>query len=181
MEYGFQLFTTLLLLGLFFLSDRFLTPFVQKRAIQGQFKDATASKAVRAVRGITAFFVLLILGFVWGVDAGSVLVFAGTTVTLLGVAFFAGWSLLSNVTAYFIILLHPDFKRGTFVRIMDADNYAEGYVSELSLFNTKLITENREVIVYPNNLILSRPALINPRSRLRGLGKLPIDKPSDIG
>jgi hypothetical protein len=36
-----------------------------------------------------------------------------------------------------------------------------------------LVTENREVIVYPNNLLLGRPALINPRDRLYGVGKLP--------
>ena len=34
------------------------------------------------------------------------------------------------------------------------DNYAEGHVSELNRFSTKLITESREVIIYPNNLVL---------------------------
>jgi small-conductance mechanosensitive channel len=110
-----------------------------------------------------------------------VFVFASTTLTLLGVALFASWSLLSNVTAYFVILLNPSFRRGTFVRIIDVDNYSEGYISELSLFSTKLVTESREVIIYPNNLLLGRPTLINPRDRLHGIGKLPshtnIDRP----
>jgi len=102
-----------------------------------------------------------------------VLVIAGTTLTLLGVALFASWSLLSNVTAYFVLMLHPAFRRGTFIRIIDADNYVEGYVADLNLFSARLITENREVALYPNNLILGRPCLINPRDRLGGVGKLP--------
>ena len=72
--------------------------------------------------------------------------------------------------------MHPSFRRGTFVRVIDIDNYAEGYISELTVFNTVLLTENREVIVYPNNLLLGRPALINPRDRLNGVGKLPPTK-----
>ena len=62
---------------------------------------------------------------------------------------------------------------------IDVDNYAEGYISELSLFNTKLLTESREIIIYPNNLLLGRPALINPRDRLYGVGKLP--NHNDVG
>jgi len=106
------------------------------------------------------------------VEITSLLVFAGTALTLLGVALFASWSLLSNITAYFILLLHPTFRRGTFVRIIDADNYVEGYIADLGLFNMRLITESREAIVYPNNLVLGRPCLVNPRDRLDGVGKL---------
>jgi small-conductance mechanosensitive channel len=127
---------------------------------------------VKTARAITATFGLLILLVVWGVDIGSVMIFATTVITLLGVALFASWSMLSNVTAYFILLIHPSFRRGNFIRVFDADNYAEGYISEVMLFSTKLVTEDREVIIYPNNLLLGRLAIINPRDRLAGVGKL---------
>lgn len=168
-----QIFITLLIAAVYTLLDRFSTPRLEQGADQGRFKDGSSVKAIRIARSITALVGLLILVAVWGIGFDSVLIFATTTVTLLGVAFFASWSLLSNVTAYFVILLHPSFRRGNFVRIFENDNYAEGYISELTLFNTRLVTENREVIVYPNNLILGRPALVNPRDRLYGVGKLP--------
>jgi hypothetical protein len=69
------------------------------------------------------------MALTWGIEFDSVFLFASTTLTLLGVALFASWSLLSNVAAYFVILLHPSFRRGTFVRVIDFDNYAEGYIS----------------------------------------------------
>lgn len=71
----------------------------------------------------------------WSIDLRSFVVVAGTALTLLGVALFATWSLLSNITAFF--------------------------------------TENRETILYPNNLVLGRPTLIHPRDRLGGVDKLP--------
>ncbi len=85
---------------------------------------------------------------------------------------FAAWSVLSNITAFFILLAHSSFKRGTFVRVIDGDNYVEGYISEINLFNTKLISESREVVIYPNNLLLSRPLVVNPRQKLDTVGKL---------
>lgn len=168
-----QLLVTLFIVALYALLDRFSTPKLEQGADEGRFKDGSSTKAIRVARAITGLVGLLILVAVWGIDFSSVLIFATTTVTLLGVAFFASWSLLSNVTAYFVILMHPSFKRGNFVRVIENDNYSEGYISELTIFNTKLVTENREVIIYPNNLLLGRPALVNPRDRLNGVGKLP--------
>ena len=151
----------------------FTKPRLEDEVGQGRFREHVASNAMTLVRSIYLLIAVFVLAFVWGVDLRSVLLLATTTVTLLGVALFASWSILSNVTAYIILVFHPSFKRGTFVRIIDVDNYTEGYIADLTLFNTKLITENREVIMYPNNLLLGRPSLINPRDRLDGIGKLP--------
>lgn len=134
-------------------------------------KDAVL-KVTRTLRLVTGFFSLLIIMVVWGIEFSSVTIFASTTVTLLGVALFASWSLLSNITAYFVLLFHPSFTRGTFVRIIEADNYVEGYVADLALFSLELITENKATIVYPNNMLLSRVVLVDPPDRLNGVGKV---------
>ena len=69
------------------------------------------------------------------------------------------------------MLFHNSFRRGNFVRVIDIDNYIEGYISEVNLFNTKLITEDREVVIFPNNLLLTRPTIINPRNKWQVIGK----------
>lgn len=167
----FAVITTYLLLL------RISGPKIEQQADKAHFKEASTDKAIRLSRGIFSFVGVLLLLIIWGVDLRHVLILATTTITLLGVALFASWSLLSNITAYFVLLLHPAFKRGSFVRIIDADNYVEGYIAELTLFNTQLITEDREIILYPNNLFLGRPAMVNPRDRLNGIGK--IEKATD--
>ena len=108
--------------------------------------------------------------------AGLLLVISTSLITLTGVAFFASWSLLTNITAYFLLLFQMSFRRGNFIRVLDADNYVEGFITEINLFNTKLITEDREIIVYPNNLILTRPSIINPRAKWKTVGKF-TDRP----
>lgn len=168
-----ELVITVLIAVIYIILDRFSTPKLKKGADQSHLIDGGATKAIRIARLVTGFVGLVVIVLVWGIEFNSVLIFATTALTLLGVAFFASWSLLSNVTAHFVLLLQPSFQRGTFIRIIEADNYTEGYISELNLFNTTLVTENKEVIVYPNNLLLGRQALINPSDRLSGVGKLP--------
>lgn len=172
--YFVELMVTLAVLVTYIVINRLWLPQLERGVLQGKFKEEAVDKVVRTARAAMALVAVLVLGLVWGIEFGRIFVFAGTTLTLLGVALFASWSILSNITSYFVLMMHPSFKRGTFVRVIDADNYAEGYIAQVSLFNTKLITDHREVIVYPNNLLISRPALINPRNKLGGVGKLPI-------
>jgi small-conductance mechanosensitive channel len=167
-----QIAISVSVVAIYFAIDRISSPKFAQGAEDGHFKAGAGAKAIRMVRTLTGFIGLIILTLVWGIDFQSVFIFASTTLTLLAVALVASWSILSNVTAHFVLLLDSDFKRGTFVRIIDADNYIEGYISELTLFNTKILSENREVIAYPNNLFITRPVVINPRVKLNGVGKI---------
>jgi small-conductance mechanosensitive channel len=132
-----------------------------------------ARTVARVVRVITGVLALATLFFVWGIDVEGLLLLATSVVTLTGVALFAQWSILSNITAYFILLMQDGFKRGNFVRIVELDNYIEGTVADIGPFNTRLVTEDRVVVLVPNNAMLARTVFINPRNRYAVAGKLP--------
>jgi small-conductance mechanosensitive channel len=174
--YASNLLLSLVVVALYLLLTRLALPRIEARVDQSNLKAEATKKAYHMVRLLTGIVTLSILLIVWGIDFSGLLVISTSLLTVTGVALFANWSLLSNVTAYFVLLFHNSFRRGNFVRVIDVDNYMEGYIAEVNLFNTKLITEDREVVVYPNNLILPRPTIINPRDRWQTLGKV-TDKP----
>lgn len=99
-------------------------------------------------------------------------VFATTTFTLLRVALFASWSLLSNVTVYIVLLFHPAYSRGNYLRVIDADNYVEDHMAGLSLFGMELVKIEGERIVYPNHLRLGSVATVETKARFCGVGKI---------
>lgn len=175
--YGIQLLASTACILLYFLFTRYAFPKIEKGVEQGKFKSDAALKAFKLVRLLTGIVTCAALLIIWGFDFSGLLLFTTSIITVTGIALFASWSLLSNITAYFVLLLHQSYRRGNFIRVIDADNYIEGYISEMNVFNTRLITEAREVIIYPNNLLLSRPTIINPKSRLDGIGKI---KPNEI-
>lgn len=170
--YKFNVSFTVIILVLYLAFRAIVGPRIRAHAEKGKLKDSATDKALGALN------ILLIIGaissclIVWGVDFKGLFTLSASILAVTGVAMFAGWSVLSNITAFFILLPHTSYKRGNFIRVLDADNYIEGYISEINLFNTKLITENREVIIYPNNLLLTRPTIVNPRNRLESVGKI---------
>ena len=147
-------------------------PRVSNNIDKSNLKSDSYQKAKRSVILISIAVSFSLITFVWGFDVKGLMTVSASVIALLGVSLFAGWSILSNVTAFFLLIFHQSYKRGNFIRIILGDNYIEGYISEINLFNTKLITEGKEIVVYPNTLLILNPAIINPRGRYSVAGKV---------
>ncbi|GAA3930294.1 mechanosensitive ion channel domain-containing protein [Litoribacillus peritrichatus] len=170
--YQLNVALTLVIFSFYGVFRFFAGPRIREQAEVGRLKDQSVAKALSALNIILMIGAVASALIVWGFDFKGLLTLSASILAVTGVALFASWSILSNVTSFFLLLAHNSYKRGNFVRIMDGDNFIEGYISEINLFNTKMISESREVIIYPNNLILSRPTLVNPRERLTPIGKI---------
>ncbi|UAA40164.1 mechanosensitive ion channel family protein [Paraneptunicella aestuarii] len=170
-EYWISLIWSFAVLILYWMVNRFTIPLIERGIDNSRMKSDSAEKAHHTVRLISGFVAAALMLLIWGIDFGGLLILSTSLLTLTGVALFANWSLLSNITSYFVLLFHSSFRRGNHIRVLDGDNYIEGFVSEIGLFNTKLITEEREVIIYPNNLLIVRPTVVNSRVRVRTIGK----------
>jgi len=167
-----RLVISLLILCAYLVIRRLIIPKLQKLIERDRLKNKTLKDAVFSLNlfiGVLAFLFIL---FTWGFNFRELLALSTGLVAITGVALFANWSILSNITAFFILVAHQSYQRGNYIRIIDMDNYIEGYISEINLFNTRLIGENREVITYPNNLLIARPVIINPRTRHVITGKI---------
>ncbi|WP_425388376.1 mechanosensitive ion channel domain-containing protein [Alteromonas confluentis] len=163
---------TVVMLLLYLLMTRFAIPRLEKNVEKSKLKSSSAVKGLFTARILSATVTLALILIAWGVDISGLLVLSTSILTLLGVALFANWSLISNITAYFILLTNVTYRRGNYVRILDGDNFIEGFIADINLFSTRLVTQDRETVLYPNNLILTRPVLVNPKGRWGTLGKV---------
>lgn len=176
--YQVNLIWTAVTLLIYVLATRWIIPRLEKNIASTRLRSGSALKglfAARVVTGVVAFALLLLA---WGIDFSGLLVLSTSIITLTGVALFAQWSLISNITAYFILLTNVAYRRGNFLRIIEGDNYIEGYIADVGPFVTRLITTERETVLYPNNLILTRPLVLNPKSHWGAMGKV-VNKPVD--
>ncbi|GGW92310.1 mechanosensitive ion channel protein [Alteromonas halophila] len=170
--YQVNLIWTGVILVLYLMATRWIFPRLEKNIASTRLRTGSALKglfAARVVAGVLAFALVLLA---WGIDFSGLLVLSTSIITLTGVALFAQWSLISNITAYFILLTNVAYRRGNYLRIVDGDNYIEGYIADVGPFVTRLITSDRETVLYPNNLILTRPLVLNPKSHWSAMGKV---------
>ncbi|MCC7454474.1 MAG: mechanosensitive ion channel, partial [Crocinitomix sp.] len=82
-------------------------------------------------------------------------------VTILGVAFFAQWSHLSNITSGIIIFFNTATKIGDEIKIMDKDVEIEGEIFDIGLMFFKIRTRDDEIISIPNNMVLQKAIKTN--------------------
>ncbi|CAM1346352.1 mechanosensitive ion channel domain-containing protein [Tenacibaculum crassostreae] len=99
-----------------------------------------------------AFFISLII---FGINLKEVTVFASSILAVLGVGFFAQWSILSNLTASIILFFYHPMRIGDTIKIIDKDFDLQGVVKNITGFYVLLyISEGKREITIPNTIIL---------------------------
>lgn len=96
------------------------------------------------------------LVFIWGVNFKEIGLLFSSIFAVIGVALFASWSILSNVTAGIILFFSFPFKIGDRIRILDSDFPEETDILDIKAFHLYLRKDNGELVTYPNNLLLQK-------------------------
>ncbi len=100
---------------------------------------------------------LIFISLIWGVKQSDLAVFIGSVLTVVGVALFAQWSLLSNVTASIIIFFNHPVKLNDTILILEGKDYTiKGKVTNIGLFFVSLETEDAGELTLPNNVFISK-------------------------
>lgn len=118
---------------------------------EGRYKSQ--KKIFLMVLGITAVLALLVI---WGVEKSQFFLFLSSVLTIFGIAFFAKWSILSNITASFIIFFNHPIKIGDRICVLDKDFNIDGIISDVGIFYLYIRLENKEIISIPTNIFLDK-------------------------
>ncbi len=94
--------------------------------------------------------------FVWGVDEEEFLLFVSSFLTVLGIALFAQWSILSNITAGIIIFISYPVKIGDTITILEKNNNIKGEIRDIGVFFITLQTKKENFITIPNSILLQK-------------------------
>mgnify|MGYP003631947115 FL=1 len=116
--------------------------------------------------GLTIIAVVA-LTLVWSVNYKDLGVLLSSVFAVIGVALFAQWSILSNITAGVIIFFSFPFKIGNTIRILDKElidpNSTEldsFVIEDIRAFHLHLRRNNGEILTYPNNLVLQKGVIL---------------------
>ncbi|MDG2433849.1 mechanosensitive ion channel domain-containing protein [Flavobacterium sp.] len=105
---------------------------------------------------LTHILGLIALIIIWGVHPKDIFIAVSSVTTVVGVAMFAQWSILSNITSGVILFFSFPFKIGDIIKIHDKDFPITAEIDDIRAFHVSLITADGEMIVYPNNLLFQK-------------------------
>src|SRR5690554_49283 len=103
-------------------------------------------------------FALVILGliFIWGVDFRNIGLVFSSVFAVIGIALFAQWSILSNITSGIIMFFTFPYRIGDYVRVHDKDVPCEGIIEDIKTFHIIILTPDDEIVTYPNSMMLQK-------------------------
>jgi small-conductance mechanosensitive channel len=122
-------------------------------------------RTLQTLRTLLRIIFAVVLLIVLGVQLETIPTFLGSFLAVVGVACFASWSILSNVTASLIIYAAKDLSIGDQVRIIDDKEPVEGVITDFRLWNVCLKRADGFLVYFPNSLILQRPIILLSRAR----------------
>lgn len=152
------LLTIILIISTFSITS-FIKYFFNKIGKIKDFKPKRVFYIIKSVQIFVFFLALFLLGLIWSVSLNSFLVFASSVFAIGGVALFAQWSILSNLTSSIIIFFSFPARAGDTIKILDGDNSIKGTIVEISLFQTEIMDEDGNAIFYPNNIFVQKPIM----------------------
>jgi len=171
-DYVNELLATLITLGIFFVI-RFLLVKTIRRI--GRISDINRIRTRLVIRYVTfALTVILIVALIliWGVNMRELGLIISSVFAVIGVALFATWSILSNITAGIILFFYFPYKIGDRIRLQDKDFPDEAIIIDIQSFTVHLLKDDGELLTYPNNLLLQKGVV---------LVKKQVDIESDLG
>jgi small-conductance mechanosensitive channel len=149
-----QIIETAFAIGIYILIKILLYKYINT-LVGNSISSRKRSKIVKKGINLTTITLfLIILLSIWGVNQSELAVFIGSVLTVIGIALFAQWSILSNVTSGIILFFSHSAQLDDWITIMDKEYDIEGRISDIGLFFVTLKSKENDSIEIPNSVFL---------------------------
>lgn len=151
-----QLIETAIAATVYVISRLVLRAIIRKSGQKFNYHITRISLIKRIIEvGLMALLLAFLL-FIWGVDQSELVFFITSMLTVVGVAFFAQWSMLSNITASVIIYFNHPIRVGDHIHILDKEFDVSGRVHDIGLFFLIIKTDDNMRITIPSNVFMQK-------------------------
>lgn len=163
-----ELITTGIVLLILLLIRIIANAIVRKIGRKSGINDARINLICRYVSVTLILIALIIEAFVFGAQLKELTLLLSSIFAVIGIALFAIWSILSNVTSGIIMFFNFPYKVGDKIEIHDKDYPIKAIIEDIRAFQLHLRLDNGDLVTYPNNLILQRPVTLVEKDAIDG-------------
>ncbi len=129
---------------------------VKRFAKSSQIIEHRSNLVIKYINLLINILATIALIIIWGVQKDDIFLTISSITTVVGVALFAQWSILSNITSGVILFFFFPFRIGDTIKIHDKDFPIQGEIEDINAFHINLITKDGEQMTYPNNILLQK-------------------------
>lgn len=139
-----------------FLVRTLVAKLIRRYAKKRDIIESRTNLVIKYINVLINILTVITLILIWGVQAEDIFIAISSVATIIGVAMFAQWSILSNITAGIILFFSFPFKIGDIVYIHDKEFPVEGEIEDIGAYYVTMKSKEGEVVIYPNNLFFQK-------------------------
>lgn len=155
-DYIKEVISTGILLLLVILLRLMISKLVRRFAKSSEIIEHRTNLVIKYIHLLINILAIISFVIIWGVQTKDIFIAVSSFTTVVGVAMFAQWSILSNITSGIILFFSFPFKIGDIIKIHDKDFPIEAEIEDIRAFHVYLKTKDGEMITYPNSLLLQK-------------------------
>ncbi|PJJ08586.1 mechanosensitive ion channel-like protein [Flavobacterium sp. 1] len=150
-----QISTGILLLVVILLRT-LVSKLVRRYAKTSHIIERRTNLVIKCINILITILAIITFILIWGVKPEDIFITISSVATVIGVAMFAQWSILSNITSGIILFFSFPFKIGDVILIHDKDYLVEGEIEDIGAFHVTIRSKEGEIVIYPNNLFFQK-------------------------
>lgn len=164
-DYKYQILETALVVVLFLIVQVIARKATNRMLKRFSFAATRRKIVIKSVNLLTSLIAFVIIAAIWGIDKGQLMFFISSALTILGIGFFAQWSILANITSGLILFFNHPVKIGDRIKILDKDFPFSGTVDDITYFFLHLTTEDGQKVTIPNSVALQKMIAVIPSKK----------------
>ncbi len=167
-----ELISSAILLIIFIIIRITLKISIKKIGRKSGINDARIGLIIRYSTFTLLLIFLLFIAYIFGAELESLTLVFSSVFAVIGIALFAIWSILSNITSGIIMFFSFPYKVGDKIKIHDKDAPLEGIIEDIRAFQLHLRQDNGDLVTYPNNLILQKAVTLVQKDAIEDFGDM---------
>ncbi len=161
-----EIINTAILIAILIITRALIVIAVKKIGKRSGTIEARAILIGRYVTLTLLFIAVLLEAFIVGAGLNELSLVFSSVFAVIGIALFAIWSILSNLTSGAIMFFSFPYKVGDKIKIHDKDYPIEAIIEDIRAFQLHLRLSNGDLVTYPNNLILQKAVTLIEKDAL---------------
>ncbi len=154
--YQSELIYTAILLAVLLIFRYILQVLIKRIGRKSGINEARTNLIVRYATVALFLIASLIESFILGAEPRELALVFSSVFAVIGIALFAIWSILSNITSGVIMFFAFPYKVGDKIQIHDKDFPVIAIIEDITAFQIILRMDDGDLVTYPNNLILQK-------------------------
>ncbi|MGK0428152.1 MAG: small-conductance mechanosensitive channel [Ulvibacter sp.] len=147
---------TIVTLIVYFVLKLALSKLAEKTGVRFDYQRSRVKVVKKIINLILFVLMFSLMMTIWGVDQSKLIYFITSLLTVVGIAFFAQWSIISNITSSLIIFFNHTVRIGDTVKVMDKEFDVEGRIMDIGVFFLIIKNSDGEEITMPSNLFMQK-------------------------